>query len=287
MPVGMQASPNTSGGIDPLAGTYGSALARQRALVTDTAKTGIIPSQVGEQKGVANLEQLASLFGLSPNVTPSSTLATATGVSMAPPPTAAPAIPGGAVSAGGAWTPSMPGGGTYGTPATVPAVQMPVDTTAATFARAKDRAGQALQGTLKGIQNNAGARGLSGSTAEQAATNSAILGAGQTLADESTQLASDYAREQEQAAETGYQGGVTQRGQDISSLDTTRGQNIGATETANALAEREWEADNANRLAQAQLALTQQGAKYSQLSALGSLLARITPSAVPATGMSY
>lgn len=104
------------------------------------------------------------------------------------------------------------GGGTPGGGAT------PGGTSAsdAIFNRAKDKVGQASQGALTGLRESMGARGMLGSGLESRGTEQiAEKGLGE-LGDTVRQQAiteADIARQQQAL---GYQGSITQRGQDMS-----------------------------------------------------------------------
>lgn len=96
-------------------------------------------------------------------------------------------------------------------------IQMPDLSAAqnAAFARAKDREGQMAQGALTGLRSSLGGRGLLGSGAEQRGTaniaNRGLANLGEVNREQAIQGASANV----DAAKLGYQGAITQRGQDI------------------------------------------------------------------------
>jgi hypothetical protein len=75
-------------GPNPDSPNFQASLARQGRLNREMAP--LDPQQVAEQQGLQNLEQLASVFGLSPNVSASGSLAARSGLSFGAPPTPAP-----------------------------------------------------------------------------------------------------------------------------------------------------------------------------------------------------
>lgn len=85
----------------------------------------------------------------------------------------------------------------------------------AAFARAKEQAGQTAQSAVKGLQGLMAQRGLRGSTIEGGALGD-ILRGGMGAVNDFTreQLIQDLAQQQH-VADTTYQGGITQRGQNI------------------------------------------------------------------------
>lgn len=111
------------------------------------------------------------------------------------------------------------GGSNNGSGSTGYAHLAPVDTSAAeaaSFNKAKDAVGQTTSGALTGLRSALASRGMLGSGLEERGTASAInAGAGQ-LGDVSRQQAVTRADEAQKNAETNFQGGITQRGQDLS-----------------------------------------------------------------------
>lgn len=108
----------------------------------------------------------------------------------------------------------------------------PVDTSGAeraAFARAKDQTGQAATGAMAGLRSALGGRGMLGSGGESRGIQS-IAGRGLgELGDVSRQQAIDASGLAERTATTNYQGGIAQRGQDV----TKRGQDVTANTSAN------------------------------------------------------
>lgn len=111
-----------------------------------------------------------------------------------------------------------PGGGAGGG-APQAHIQMPDASAAnaASFARAKDQAGQIAQSALQGLRSSLGGRGLLGAGAEYRGTqNIAAAGLGQ-LGDVNREQAIQNAAAAQDFAKMGYQGDITQRGQDLAS----------------------------------------------------------------------
>lgn len=182
------------------------------------------------------------LFNSGGGSTSSSTgVGTGTGSPYTPPATVPPpSLGGGAVgglSAGGPWSKTFDNGPTQtsggGVGGGIPGIT-PVDTTAAqsaAFAHAKDQVGQVGQGALTGLRSSLGSRGMLGSGAESKGVASvANRGQGQ-LGDVARSQAVDSSALAERTATTNYNGGISQRGQDI----TTRGQDLSATAAQRAL----------------------------------------------------
>lgn len=133
----------------------------------------------------------------------------------------------GGMSPSGTWTPSSP------TAARFAPIQA-VDTSgaqAAAFARAKDQVGQTSAGALAGLRSAMGGRGMLGSGAESRGTANVINQGMGELGDVSREQAIDSADQAQRTAEFNYSGGVQQRGQDIASADTRRGQDISLHES--------------------------------------------------------
>lgn len=109
---------------------------------------------------------------------------------------------------------------------------------AAIFARAKDQVGDASQGALAGLRSQLGGRGMLGSGAESRGTASVVnKGLGQ-LGEVTRQQAITDTDIGQRTAEANYQGGISQRGQDISAAGTDyqgkiaqRGQDVSAAGT--------------------------------------------------------
>lgn len=107
-------------------------------------------------------------------------------------------------------------GGTGGG-AGVPRVNAPDNAAAqaAIFARAKDQAGATARAALTGLQGEMASRGILGSGIEAAGTGEIIGRAGQGVNEVTRDQAIQQAANQARLAELGYQGDITQRGQDI------------------------------------------------------------------------
>ncbi len=103
----------------------------------------------------------------------------------------------------------------------------PVDTTAAqgaAFGRAKDTVGQVSQGALTGLRSALAGRGMLGSGAESRGT-AAVVNRGQgELGDVARQQAIESAGLAERQGNVNYQGGIAQRGQDISAQQAREAQ---------------------------------------------------------------
>lgn len=126
---------------------------------------------------------------------------------------------GGGLSATGVPGVSGAPGGVPGTSgaAYVPQVQMP-DTSAATasaFATAKDQAGQIARSSLDSLAGELGAQGQLGSGEQFQKTGEIVGQAANTLGQESRSEAETNANLAADFAKTGYQGAISQRGQDI------------------------------------------------------------------------
>lgn len=101
--------------------------------------------------------------------------------------------------------------------ASTPTLTMP-DTSAAnaaSYAAAKDQAGQTSGAALRSLQNVMAGRGLSGSNLEADQARQIIQNTAQGINDVSRTQAINNTQLAQQAAELQYQGGITQRGQDI------------------------------------------------------------------------
>jgi hypothetical protein len=117
---------------------------------------------------------------------------------------------------------SMPsvGGGGDGRATTQPTERLAIpDTSAAQsaeFARAKDLAGLTARGALTGLAGAMAGRGTVGSGVEGRGQQAVINAGQQQLGEVGRQQAITGAELAQKQAETAYQGGITQRGQDIS-----------------------------------------------------------------------
>lgn len=93
----------------------------------------------------------------------------------------------------------------------------------AAFARAKEQAGRTALSSLKALQDVVESQGLMGSSIEAARAGEIVGGARADVGDFTTeQLISDLNRAAE-ISDLSYQGGITQRGQDISLLPSLLG----------------------------------------------------------------
>lgn len=122
------------------------------------------------------------------------------------------------------------GGGGAGVPASIGTVAPP-DTSAAQanlFARAKDKIGLQTQGSLASLRSALAGRGMLGGGAEARGVSN-VLTAGQgQLADTTREQAIQEGNRLTDFAKMGYEGAISQRGQDI----TARGQDLQAQEAA-------------------------------------------------------
>lgn len=84
------------------------------------------------------------------------------------------------------------------------------------FARAKERVGLTARGALGSLRNEMQRRGITGSSVETGRTGQILAGAGRTLSDADLAAALADISRTDAAASAGYQGAITQRGQDIS-----------------------------------------------------------------------
>lgn len=177
------------------------------------------------------------------------------------------AISGGA-NAGGAAVPAVPGingvPSSYGSAATsVPSYAAPSSVTmpdtsaadAATFGREKDQAAQITSGSLEGLRGALQARGMGGGGYEAGQTGRALV-AGTNLEGEASRgIAEQNANLAEKRASEQYQGGVTQRGQDVGAAVATHGQELQAQEQAAQLAQEQAQSKANQQLQMLQLAL--------------------------------
>lgn len=129
------------------------------------------------------------------------------------------------VNFGGSTTGGVPS--VSGPIGTVQAPGVPSGTNAALL-RAKDRAGLLARGALSGLRGALGERGILGSGVEGRATRGIAETALGEISDVNREQAIKEADQAARFAELGYQGAITQRGQDI----TMRGQDIQAQQAA-------------------------------------------------------
>lgn len=119
-------------------------------------------------------------------------------------------------AAAGTWTP------TTATVSGVGAPPAPGQAGAEAFGRAKDRVGNSLTGLTKALGNNFSARNMSGGSAEVGAVGDTLLRGNQQLADVARDQAIKETDDQNDYQSMLYQGGLTQRGQDLGALDSAR-----------------------------------------------------------------
>lgn len=127
---------------------------------------------------------------------------------------------------------TAPSGGS-GSPVAGPQAPDTTAANAATFAAAKDQAGQTARGALTGLRDSLGERGMLGGGVEGAATQNVVNTATQGVNNQTRQNAVTDAANSEQNALAGYSGQVAMRGQDI-----TAGTAAHATDTNAALTQR-------------------------------------------------
>jgi hypothetical protein len=152
---------------------------------------------------------------------------------------------------------------------------------AAAFARAKDQAGLVARGALTGLSGAMAGRGTVGSGVEGRGQQSIINAGQQNLGDVVRQQAMTKADLAQQTAEANYSGGIAQRGQDLSNLQSqnqnvlaARGQDISQRgQDINQLSDQQ-----ARDLAIAQTGyqggISQRGQDLSQQEALAALQAQ-------------
>lgn len=183
-----------------------------------------------------------NLFGGAGGGSSSSGFGTGYGVSGGSPYTPPNVSMGG--GGGGAWI--TPGGtpahvDTAGSMANVKAIQAPDMTAAnaAAFGRAKDQVGLESRGAITGLAGAMAGRGISGSGVEGRGQMGVVNQGQQQLGDVSRQTAINDANLAETNALAGYQGDITQRGQNIENANaqtgfnvTQRGQDISAQQAA-------------------------------------------------------
>lgn len=139
------------------------------------------------------------------------------GVPSAPPPPSFSSFSGGASGA--------PGGG-GGTPPPVPQIAAPntAGANANAFARAKDQVGLQTRGALTGLAGAMAGRGTVGSGVEGRGQQGIINQGQQQLGEVSREQSIQDSQLAQRNAELAYSGGITQRGQDISHIDTQNSQ---------------------------------------------------------------
>lgn len=125
------------------------------------------------------------------------------------------------------------GGGGSSAPA-MPTLQMPDQSaaTAAAFAHAKDQAGQMTRASLDSLAGELGGQGMLGSGAQLKGAAGILAKGTNLLGEESRMEAQKSADIAADFAKTGYEGSITQRGQDIGQQTAYRGQDIGRSTSA-------------------------------------------------------
>ena len=120
------------------------------------------------------------------------------------------------------------GGGTTGSSGSyVAPIQMP-DTSAATsaaFARAKDQAGALSRASLDSLTGELGSQGMLGGGAQAQGAANIVGQATNTMGNEISNEENETANLAGQFAQTGYQGDITQRGQDIAAQEAAAARN--------------------------------------------------------------
>lgn len=114
----------------------------------------------------------------------------------------------------------------------------------AAYNQAKDTQGQTTAAALNALRSQLAGRGMLGGGIEAQGTTGIVQQGAEALGNLTRQQAIDQGQQALQEAETAYQGGISQRGQDI-----------GAQEAANQQALQSWSAQEAAREAQNQQAL--------------------------------
>lgn len=122
----------------------------------------------------------------------------------------------------GSYNTSGSGGGLGGP--LPPTVNYPDNSAArnAAFARAKDQAGQTSRAAIEALRGQLAGRGLLGSGIEGGQTAEIIAQAAQGPNEVTREQAIQDALNAAHVADISYQGGITQRGQDISALEAER-----------------------------------------------------------------
>jgi hypothetical protein len=132
------------------------------------------------------------------------------------------------------------------------------------FARAKDQVGQETAGSLASLRSSLAGRGMLGGGAEVRGTQN-ILQTGQgQLGDTTREQAVTEANRQSDFAKTGYEGAITQRGQDV----TSRGQDLDAQTAARNLAFNAAKTNYEGQITQRGQNITAQGQRNPSITAL-------------------
>lgn len=128
----------------------------------------------------------------------------------------------GVISSGTPTSGGGPGGGSGG-PAQL---QMPDQSTVTTnaFNAARDRAAGQARASLSALNGELGASGMMGGGAQVQGTSDILNNARQSVSDVNRQAATSEAQTAADFAKTNYEGGIAQRGQDITAATARRGQ---------------------------------------------------------------
>jgi hypothetical protein len=122
---------------------------------------------------------------------------------------------GGTGSASGAFTSSSSSGSGGGAPLAAPQAPDMTASNAATFARAKDQAGQIARASLNALNGEMGAQGMLGSGAQVQGSRDIIRDGMGLVGNVSRENAIQDAQMKGDFAKLGYTGNITMRGQDI------------------------------------------------------------------------
>lgn len=158
-----------------------------------------------------------------------------------------------------------PGGGGMPNIPNIPGIAAPdfSEANRAAFARAKDQVGQTARGALTGLQSSMAGRGMLGSGLEGRGTAAVVNKGQQELGDVSRGQAIHDAEASQKAMELSYQGGITQREQDI-----------GMAKSQAEMALKKWQLEQEMRMKQAELAQSQ---SQQQSQSLSGLLGALSP----------
>lgn len=167
----------------------------------------------------------------------------------------------GGFGSGGAGVPGggVPGGGTNVTGGGhLPSLTMPDQSagTAAAYATAKDQVGKAGRASLDSLRGELGASGMLGGGAEGQLTRDVIQGSEGQLGQVSRDQASKGADLSADFAKTNFAGGITQRGQDVSSQEAQARLAQEARLSDANLAFQKQQAASSNQLQMLQIALS-------------------------------
>lgn len=123
-----------------------------------------------------------------------------------------------------------PGSGTGAAAPQVGHVAAPDNTAAnsAAFGRAKDQTGEITRGAMSGLRSSLAGRGMMGGGAESRGTASVVNRGASNLANVSREQAIQDSNQKADFAKMGYEGDISQRGQDLSTATANRGQDLSA-----------------------------------------------------------